>query len=246
MEILELADSLEILDLSNNRLHTLPETFGRLKKLKILFCNNNDFETFPAVLATCPALSMASFKGNKITTVDVLSPTIRWLILTNNQIQKLPAAIGKLSTLQKLMLAGNQLQSLPDEMAACQNLELIRLSANRLQKLPEWLFTLPRLSWLAYAGNPCCDADTLAIEVKSMRSLPTIKATELKLDDILGEGASGVIYKGCGLNLQGHQPNLNPHSLKTWRSSYSREKSPAMDRPWMKCGLVSRRVSIPI
>ncbi|MEO0488806.1 MAG: leucine-rich repeat-containing protein kinase family protein, partial [Cyanobacteria bacterium J06659_2] len=172
----------------------------RLKKLKILFCNNDDFETFPAVLATCPALSMASFKGNKITTVDVLSPTIRWLILTNNQIQKLPAAIGKLSTLQKLMLAGNQLQSLPDEMAACQNLELIRLSANRLQKLPEWLFTLPRLSWLAYAGNPCCDADTLAIEVKSMRSLPTIKATELKLDDILGEGASGVIYKGLWTN----------------------------------------------
>lgn len=199
-DILELADSLEILDLSNNCLSTLPDDLRHLKKLRIVFFNNNEFEEFPEVLAACPSLSMVSFKNNNIRVIDehVLSPTIRWLTLTDNCIEVLPSSIGKLSRLQKLMLAGNRLSSLPDELAACQNLELIRLAANRLQTLPDWLFTLPRLSWLAYAGNPCCGAGTECMESQSGRSLPTlptIDASELQLGETLGQGASGVIYK---------------------------------------------------
>ncbi|MEM1240514.1 MAG: leucine-rich repeat domain-containing protein, partial [Cyanobacteria bacterium P01_H01_bin.26] len=68
LEILDLADSLEILDLSNNRLSTLPDAFASLKKLRIVFFNNNQFEEFPKVLASCPTLSMVSFKGNQLKT----------------------------------------------------------------------------------------------------------------------------------------------------------------------------------
>ncbi len=201
VEIFELADSLELLVLSNNCLSRLPDTFGRLKKLKVVFFNNNEFETFPAVLADCPELSMISFKGNRIKEMgSTLPPAIRWLILTDNQLEALPADTGKLSKLQKLMLAGNQLQALPKEMVNCQNLELIRLSANRLEKIPHWLFSLPRLSWLAYAGNPCCnDQDSIQGSVRqAMRSekpLLAIDKNEIQLKDILGQGASGVIYK---------------------------------------------------
>ena len=197
-EVFELADSLELLVLSNNCLSKLPDGFGQLRKLKVVFFNNNEFEAFPAVLTECPELSMISFKGNQIRRVDVgtLSPAVRWLILTDNQLQALPADVGRLSKLQKLMLAGNQLQALPEEMAACQNLELIRLSANRLKEIPSWLFSLPRLSWLAYAGNPCCDSENgIAQTTASEKPLPTIHKDELPLGDILGQGASGIIYK---------------------------------------------------
>lgn len=192
LEILDLADSLEILDLSNNYLSSLPQEFSQLKKLRIAFFNNNRFEEFPEVLAACPNLSMVGFKGNQLKTIseNALSPNIRWLILTNNQLTTLPSSIGKLSKLQKCMLAGNQLQSLPDELANCKNLELIRLAANQLQTLPPWLFTLPRLTWLAYAGNPC--STVTATET----SLTVIDPAELQLAEILGQGASGVIYKG--------------------------------------------------
>lgn len=193
LEILEQADSLEILDLSNNQLSSLPPEFSQLKKLRIAFFNNNQFEEFPRVLASCPNLSMVSFKDNQIKTIsaDALSPNIRWLILTNNQLTTLPSSIGKLSRLQKCMLAGNQLQSLPDELANCQNLELIRLAANQLQTLPSLLLTLPRLTWLAYAGNPCCPTT----DPQTNKALTAIDPTELQLGDILGQGASGVIYK---------------------------------------------------
>ena len=191
-EIFDLADSLEILDLSNNHLKSLPDDFCQLKKLKIVFFTNNAFEEIPAILSQCPDLRMVSFKSNNIRSFgdNALPPTVRWLILTNNRIEQLPDSMGRLRNLQKLMLAGNKLRSLPDEMASCVNLELIRLAANRLKSLPVWLFSLPRLSWLAYAGNPCCYVDL------SVRSLPDISWTDLQLGDTLGQGASGVISKG--------------------------------------------------
>ena len=199
-EILELADSLEFLNLSNNQLSELPDDFWRLKKLKTAFFNANSFEAFPAVLAKCPALSMVSFKNNQIEQVGELSENIRWLILTNNRIKQLPASIGRLSKLQKLMLAGNQLQFLPNELSDCKRLELIRLSANDLSALPHKLVELPRLSWLAYAGNPFCTEISRPVG----EQLPELRVPELRVIDegdltfgeVLGQGASGVIYKG--------------------------------------------------
>lgn len=52
LEILLLADSLEILDLSNNQLASLPEELVQLQKLKIIFASNNRFETLPEVLGS--------------------------------------------------------------------------------------------------------------------------------------------------------------------------------------------------
>lgn len=203
-EILDLADSLEILDLSNNCLRSLPDDFGQLSKLKAVFFVNNEFEEIPEILAQCPQLSIIGFKSNQIQRISdqALSPMLRWLILTNNQIEQIPPSIGNLSKLQKLMLAGNRLKSLPPEMANCQSLELIRLSANRLTALPPWLLALPCLSWLAYASNPFCDRSAELHTLGAMRTLGAqpsplspIDWADLALEDTLGEGASGVISK---------------------------------------------------
>jgi len=191
-EILDLADSLEILDLANNQLAALPDEFGQLQKLKIVFLSKNNFESIPEVLSQCPNLKMVGFKSSHVRFVgeNALPSSVRWLILTDNQIEVLPRSIGKLKNLQKVMLAGNKLRSLPDEMAACRNLELIRLSANNLPSLPEWLFSLPRLSWLAFAGNPCFER---APEFSA--SPPEIDWADLEFGNSLGQGASGVISK---------------------------------------------------
>ena len=191
-EILDLADSLEVLDLSQNRLDTLPDDFGRLKKLKILFLSDNNFTKIPEVLSECPNLTMIGFKSNQISTFpeDALPLHTRWLILTDNRIEKLPDSIGKLDKLQKLMLAGNRITRLPDTMQQCKNLELLRLSANRLEYLPDWLFDLPKLAWLACAGNPC-----MATDVHDAKSLAEIAWEDVSLHEALGEGASGIISR---------------------------------------------------
>jgi len=191
-EIFDLSDTLELLDLSGNRLSELPSDFGRFKKLRILFLSNNMFTEIPKVLSECPALTMIGFKSNRINQwpEDAMPDKVRWLILTDNQIGKLPDSIGKLKHLQKLMLAGNQISTLPKTMRECKNLELIRLSANRLERLPVWLFTLPRLSWLACAGNPCTSAP-----LPDSNTLAEIAWEDISLHEELGEGASGVISR---------------------------------------------------
>ncbi|MDO8990189.1 MAG: leucine-rich repeat-containing protein kinase family protein [Sideroxyarcus sp.] len=194
-EIFELADSLEILNLSGNALSSLPDDLPKLHKLRVIFCSDNRFTKVPEVLGRCPQLEMVGFKANQIRYLpaSALPAKLRWLILTDNQLDELPDEIGRCGRLQKLMLSGNRLQHLPDEMAACTNLELLRIAANRFTQLPGWLFSLPRLAWLAYAGNPCSDA----AEAASMASLPIthIDWHTLELHEKLGEGASGIIYR---------------------------------------------------
>ncbi|MGL5025907.1 MAG: leucine-rich repeat domain-containing protein, partial [Shewanella oncorhynchi] len=68
-EIFDLADTLEILDLSNNQLSTLPEDLHRLSHLKIIFASNNRFEHLPEALGRCTNLEMIGFKANQIKTV---------------------------------------------------------------------------------------------------------------------------------------------------------------------------------
>lgn len=190
VEIFELADTLEVLDLSGNLLSALPTDLGRLQKLKILFCSNNPFTVLPEVLGDCPALDVAGFKACKIETVPptALNPNLRWLILTDNNISELPEAIGYCSRMQKLMLAGNNLSSLPESLRYCENLQLLRISANRLPELPAWLCSMPRLAWLAFSGNDFS-------HIEPVTDLPFVKWDNLEIVDVIGEGASGQIYR---------------------------------------------------
>ena len=190
-EVFALADTLEVLNLSGNRLRTLPHQLPRLHKLQVLFASDNDFTVLPEVLGDCPALQMVGFKANRIAHVPAtaLPPALRWLTLTDNAIGQLPTELGQRPALQKLMLAGNQLTKLPDSLQAAQKLELMRVSANRLTEVPDWLTELPRLSWLALAGNG------MGWVCPAVSELPGIAWPDLSHGPLLGEGASGHIYQ---------------------------------------------------
>ncbi|WP_418122910.1 leucine-rich repeat-containing protein kinase family protein [Variovorax sp. 160MFSha2.1] len=194
-EVFDLADSLEVLNLSGNALETLPDDLHRLRRLRVLFCSDNRFTTLPESIGRCNGLDIVGFKANRIRTVpaNALPPSLRWLILTDNEIEELPDSLGACTRMQKLMLAGNRLRTLPDSMARFEQLELLRISANRFETLPGWLPSLPRLSWLACAGNPF---DTRAEDAAIVaQSVPHVDWSELTLGEKLGEGASGVIHR---------------------------------------------------
>lgn len=199
LEIIELADSLEVLDLSDNQLHDLPDCLAQLHQLKILFLTNNRFETIPSVLALCPKLEMISFKSNQLQHISAgaLPDDTRWLILTDNKLAKLPEDMGRLHRLQKLALAGNKLTELPASMADCQRLELARLSANAFTTLPDWLFQLPKLSWLAVDGNPLHsgEAHIDSTVTSPTCAIPLVQLDDVELQEVIGQGASGVIYR---------------------------------------------------
>jgi len=214
-EIFDLADTLEILDLTGNALSSLPEDLHRLHRLRIIFCSENQFTELPAVLGGCPSLTMIGFKANRIAHVpaDALPPRLRWLILTDNCIEQLPAEIGSCTQMQKLMLSGNRLSALPPELANCSKLELLRISANRLPALPGWLTSMPRLAWLAFAGNPFSDA--------ALPPVASIPWRKLDIKSKLGEGASGII----------HQASFDgtPVAVKVFKGAMTSDGLPAQE-----------------
>ncbi|MCG9542918.1 leucine-rich repeat-containing serine/threonine-protein kinase [Vibrio sp. Isolate33] len=196
LEILELVDSLEILDLSGNQLSELPHELTQLTNLRIIFASNNLFTHLPDVLGSLPKLEMVGFKTNQIKTVseESLPAQLRWLILTDNAIEVLPNSLGERPRLQKLALAGNQLRALPESMENLSSLELVRLSANQLTEFPEFLIMLPKLAWLAFAGNPFCKHPS------TLDSVPAVSSQSYSLNQVLGQGASGVISHANWLN----------------------------------------------
>lgn len=220
-EIFDLADTLEILNLSGNALSCLPDDLHRLTRLRVLFCSDNQFTALPACLGQCTALTMIGFKANRIADVPgaALPPLLRWLILTDNCIDTLPGELGERAHLQKLMLAGNRLQSLPSSLSHCHRLELLRIAANQLTELPHWLLTLPSLTWLAYAGNPLeTEADAAALE-----ATPQIDWSALRLEQQMGEGASGVIYRATWQRADGA---VTPVAVKLYKGEMTSDGSP--------------------
>ncbi|WP_047302002.1 leucine-rich repeat-containing protein kinase family protein [Pseudomonas fluorescens] len=220
-EIFDLADTLEILNLSGNALSCLPDDLHRLTRLRVLFCSDNQFTALPACLGQCTALTMIGFKANRIADVPgaALPPLLRWLILTDNCIDTLPGELGERAHLQKLMLAGNRLQSLPSSLSNCHRLELLRIAANQLTELPHWLLTLPSLTWLAYAGNPLeTEADAAALE-----ATPQIDWSALRLEQQLGEGASGVISRATWQRADGA---VTPVAVKLYKGEMTSDGSP--------------------
>ena len=194
-QLYQLADTLEVLDLSGNQLTTLPDELTRFTQLRIVFASNNPFTELPRVLGRMPQLEMVGFKACQIRDVpaDSLPPQLRWLILTDNQIGELPETLGERPRLQKLMLACNQLSALPDSLAQCDKLELLRISGNRFTALPAVVLQLPALAWLAIAGNPMTQkSEQLALAGSAPAA---ISYQDLAIQNLLGEGASGHIYR---------------------------------------------------
>lgn len=219
-EIYTLADTLEVLDLSNNLLTDLPADFTRLAKLKILFASNNPFQQVPDVLGQMPELEMIGFKSCQIQTVSehCLPARTRWLILTDNQIEALPNAIGDLYRLEKLALAGNQISSLPSSFSRLKNLGLLRISANNLTAFPDVLLELPKLAWLAFSGNPFCAARDEHLDFKQVASM------DVQRHEVLGQGASGLISRATWTqNAYGFADNV---ALKVFKGEVTSDGYP--------------------
>ena len=217
-EIFTLSDSLEMLDLSNNALTELPDDLHRLTHLKILFCSNNPFTRLPEGIGQCPELQVVGFKACRIREVPAaaLPPQLRSLILTDNCIESLPDALGDCEALQKLMMAGNRLRQLPATLARCTRLELLRISANHIHQLPDWLLEMPALAWLACAGNPLSSPPTDT-------PIHPIPWQDLQLEQVLGQGASGVIQQALWFD-EDRPPQ--PVAVKLYKGAVTSDGSP--------------------
>lgn len=102
---------LSSLDLSVNQLSALPDTFSSLKVLREVNISNNRFKNVPTVLYSLKSLEIIIASGNQIQLIDVdnLLPmsALSTLDLQNNDIAQVPPQLGNVTQLRSLQLEGN-------------------------------------------------------------------------------------------------------------------------------------------
>lgn len=109
--------NLRTLDLSHNKIATIPRTVGVLApKLKTLDFAHNKLASLPHEICELHELHT--------------------LGLSDNLLTELPDALGALGKLKTLMLARNRFSALPESMCALRSLAHLDASSNKLDRLP--------------------------------------------------------------------------------------------------------------
>ncbi|KAI8505499.1 hypothetical protein Bbelb_166880 [Branchiostoma belcheri] len=142
---------LTCLNLSNNRLHQLPEDIGCLRGLRDLYIQYNCLEELPVSIGNLTKLTDLDCKNNSLRTIPLTVGNLTALTclnVTNNVLQRLPAELGRLAELEEICAHSNQLVELPDELCNLTNLTELYLGENRLQQLPRDIGRLVRLEEL--------------------------------------------------------------------------------------------------
>ncbi|KAA8909492.1 hypothetical protein FN846DRAFT_776233 [Sphaerosporella brunnea] len=126
--------ALVALKMSNNRLQTLPNTFGQFRSLRSLHISSNRLKAFPPFIC------------DLVTLVE--------LDISFNRITSFPLEIGQLSALERLTAANNRLAgSLPQTFSNLSSLKELDLRFNYELQNIDVVAELPRLEALVMSHN---------------------------------------------------------------------------------------------
>ncbi len=168
---------LKTLDLSGNRLATLPAEIGNLANLRELYLSNNRLTSLPAEIGKLTNLQKLSLSGNQLATLPAQIgklTNLRELYLFDNNLTTLPTEICNLANLQRLDLSVNQLTALPDEIGNLTNLQSLDVYGNQLTALPTEIGNLANLQQLNLRSNRLT---TLPAEIGNLNMLSRLDPT---------------------------------------------------------------------
>lgn len=144
------------LDLSNNKLRSIPEQIGRLRRLRFADFGANKLENLPEELGDCKSLKELHLNENHLQHLPENLKNLErleTLQLRRNQLTSLPEFIGNFNQLSTLAVAGNHLNCLPESFKRLQNLQKLFLAENSFHAFPEALLYLERLkTFSGYKG----------------------------------------------------------------------------------------------
>lgn len=166
------------------RLTYLPDTIGKLQKLKKVEITGNHFLSFPECLTKLTNLTRLLYVHNH---TEILPDTfcdlrsLQSLNLEKNQLSALPDRFGTLSQIETLDLQHNKLTTLPRSFGALKRLKECFLKDNQIETLPETIGNLESLTLLELEENRLSH---LPDTIKNLSSLEKLYAEKNQLTEI--------------------------------------------------------------
>eukprot|EP00944_MAST-04C_sp_MAST-4C-sp1_P013501 g13501.t1 len=179
---LSVFESARVIDLSNNKLVTVPDDFGKLSitSLQLQFNRIRDIPKSIWGNEHLATLSVASNNISKFSEYDEVGGRLVTLYLSNNSLRHVPSVALKQQSLKHLFLDGNnllhlapetselyqlrelsfnnnvQIKTIPDTFSALKNLVFLDARNNSIAYLPEKLKLMKSLQYAYFDGNPIC------------------------------------------------------------------------------------------
>ncbi|HEV3269604.1 MAG TPA: NEL-type E3 ubiquitin ligase domain-containing protein [Candidatus Rhabdochlamydia sp.] len=160
------------LDLSENRLITLPESISQVS-LETLDLASNNLEIFPETIANLPSLKQLNFEDNNIAALpEVINlPLLVNLNLSYNQLVTSSCeAICNLRSLAELDLESNNLEALPEAICNLRSLTNLNLSNNPISGIPMQILDLPNTCDIDFIG--CYLSEAVLLRLHEITNSP--------------------------------------------------------------------------
>lgn len=109
--------NLRNLDLSSNKITSVPKWIANFKHLKTLNLSGNQITVLPEEIGQLPKLEN--------------------LIISRNLLASLPKSLGKLKNLKELDASGNHIKEFPVSLAQLNHLNSVNLSSNKIKTIPD-------------------------------------------------------------------------------------------------------------
>ncbi|OHT05381.1 hypothetical protein TRFO_05969 [Tritrichomonas foetus] len=142
------------LNLSNNLLKSLPESFVCPPEMTKINLSNNFLTSIPKSFLNSIKLENMNLSNNKITNLEPFRfRQLRNLNLSNNLLTELPDCFEISNYLTVLNIAFNQITDLPHSLVSCNEMLELNCTSNKFDHFPPVVFSLGNLRTLVFAGN---------------------------------------------------------------------------------------------
>ncbi|CAH2234047.1 leucine-rich repeat-containing protein 58 [Pararge aegeria] len=166
----------EIILLYSNQIEALPNSMNRFINLKILDISNNRLTSLPDVLKNCPLTSLIA-KHNYLTNESLpkcfhtSKNTLRELNLSGNKLNLFPEQVLQLTSLKYLYLGGNNIVTIPNDIWKLNSLQILSLGGNQITEVPDSVGGLVSLQALVLSNNQIEQLPASIANLKQLRSL---------------------------------------------------------------------------
>jgi Leucine-rich repeat (LRR) protein len=193
--------AMHTLDLSNNKLESLPDDFGELASLVDLNLSHNRLRWLPESIGELPEIQRANLSRNQLVQIPdeigrlsgLIDLDISWNDLTympeatggwvaleslhicNNHLANLPSSCGKWTSLQELQVQCNRIKIMPLEVGSWFNLEYLDFHENKITEIPKEVGHMTALRNLSLAQNLI---ETVPESVSLMKNLKILSMQE--------------------------------------------------------------------